>query len=109
MLWKEETLRERLEELLNLSDSHIQFHCFYTLLKQDSRTFIVLPTNVNFPQAFIQAESRFSSNLNEMAKTEVEAHTAMFDLHSNSGVWDLGSQSISLIAAWLRSDGRRYR
>lgn len=119
-------MRERLEEVLELADSNVQFHwsvsesfhsiasnkppcSFYTLLNEKGRTFIVLPSASTLPGAYIQAESKFVSNLNETAKTEIEAHTAIFDLHSNSGVWQLGSQSVQLIASMLASDGRHCR
>jgi hypothetical protein len=46
---------------------------FYTLLKEDSRTFIVLPSKSTLPISYLQAQRFFSSNLNNKAKNEIEA------------------------------------
>lgn len=108
VLWKPELLRERLEEIVEMADdNHIQFHCFYTLLKDDGRTFCILPNESTLPNAFIQARPHYTSNLDNRAKNEVEAHCAMFDIKTNDGVFVLGQQSALMIARWMRLDGRK--
>lgn len=46
---------------------------FYTLLKDDGRTFCILPNEATLPNAYVQASSHYSSNQDNRAKNEIEA------------------------------------
>lgn len=108
VLWSTESLRERLEEIIELEDFNVRFHCFYTSLKDPSRTFIVLPSKTTLPDSFTKAQKHFTQNTNTIAKNEIEAHTAMFDV-ANDGVYALGQASATMIVQWMRADGRSER
>ena len=97
MLWKLEALRDRLVELMDMSEDHgVHFHwcvrllrprfndrshilildpanSYHTLINPDKRTFVYLPNENNLPADHIRAQRYFSSSFNSTAKTEVEA------------------------------------
>lgn len=106
VLFKTSELRERLEELLELDENNVQFFCFYTQLEGADRTFIILPSLASLPESYIRAQKRFTASKNFKAKSEIEAHTAMFDPDYDA-VYTLGQESAIMIVRWMRSDGRK--
>lgn len=86
-LWDSEALTSR------MTDCDVPFHCFYTLLAGDQRTFILVPP----PDA---PYAPHFSPLASHAKDQVAAHTSMFALSTNTSYLAMGLASASLISEW---------
>ena len=86
-VWDRDALAAR------MTSCDVPFHCFYTQLADEQRTFLLVP-----PPAAPYAPH--FSPLTSHAKDEVAAHTSMFALSTNPSYLAMGVASASLVSAW---------
>ncbi|KAH8118775.1 hypothetical protein DFH11DRAFT_699520 [Phellopilus nigrolimitatus] len=97
-LWDEEKLKKRVEKLVEIEKTMgVTFRDFYTLLpakppnRLDSCTFVVLPP-ISSP---LHAHFLFAQN--NIAESEIDAHTGMFEASTNDSYYGLGLETARII------------
>ncbi|KAG8731886.1 hypothetical protein FRC11_001779 [Ceratobasidium sp. 423] len=91
-LWDEETLRLRVDAIMELVDEGgVVFYNYYTVIPPSrkypsERTFIILP-----PKTSLAAQKKvFIPARNALAADEIAAHIGMFEARTNDGYYSLG-------------------